>query len=73
MIEKVLTIASLDEDISVQDLVYWWVDLLKMRMAAVQLLRERVFDLPAYPKGFSRWQQMVPYATALGHRQFLRD
>jgi len=46
MIEKVLTIASLDEDMSVQDLVYWLGRPSEERMAAVQLLRERVFDLP---------------------------
>ena len=45
MIEKVLTITSLDEDMSVRDLVYWLGRPSEERMAAVQLLRERVFDL----------------------------
>jgi hypothetical protein len=46
MIEKVLTIASLDEDMSAQDLAYWLSQLSEERLAAVELLRERVFDLP---------------------------
>lgn len=46
MIEKVLTITSLDEDMSVQDLSYWLSRPSEERLATVQLLRERVFDLP---------------------------
>ena len=46
MIEKVLTITSLDEDMSGQDLGYWLSRPSEERLAAVQLLRERVFDLP---------------------------
>ena len=46
MIEKVITIASLDEDTSQQDLAYWLSRPSEERLAAVQLLRERVFDLP---------------------------
>ncbi|MGH9428320.1 MAG: hypothetical protein ACRD2L_18705 [Terriglobia bacterium] len=46
MIEKVLTIKSLDEDSSQQDLSYWLSRPSEERLAAVQLLRERVFDLP---------------------------
>ena len=50
MIEKVVTIASLDEDTSQQDLVYWLNRLSEERLAAVELLRERVFDLPQQSK-----------------------
>jgi len=46
MIEKVLTITSLDEDTSKQDLAYWLSRPSEERLAAVELLRERVFDLP---------------------------
>jgi len=46
MIEKVITIASLDEDTSRQDLAYWLSRPSEERLAAVELLRERVFDLP---------------------------
>ena len=46
MIEKVLTITSLDEDTSQQDLAYWLSRPSEERLAAVELLRERVFDLP---------------------------
>ena len=46
MIEKVITIASLDEDTSQQDLAYWLNRPSEERLAAVELLRERVFDLP---------------------------
>jgi hypothetical protein len=46
MIEKVLTIISLDEDTSQQDLAYWLSRTSEERLAAVELLRERVFDLP---------------------------
>ena len=46
MIERVLTITSLDEDTSQQDLAYWLSRPSEERLAAVQLLRERVFDLP---------------------------
>jgi hypothetical protein len=46
MIEKVLTIISLDEDTSRQDLAYWLSRPSEERLAAVQRLRERVFDLP---------------------------
>jgi hypothetical protein len=46
MIEKVLTITSLDEDTSQQDLAYWLSRPSEERLATVQLLRERVFDLP---------------------------
>ena len=46
MIEKVLTITSLDEDTAQQDLAYWLSRPSEERLAAVELLRERVFDLP---------------------------
>jgi hypothetical protein len=46
MIEKVITIASLDEDTSLRDLAFWLSRSSEERLAAVQLLRERVFDLP---------------------------
>ena len=46
MIERVLTITSLDEDTSQQDLAYWLSRPSEERLAAVELLRERVFDLP---------------------------
>ena len=46
MIEKVLTITSLDEDTSPQDLAYWLSRPSEERLAAVELLRERVFDRP---------------------------
>jgi hypothetical protein len=46
MIEKVITIASLDEDTSQQDLAFWLSRPSEERLAAVELLRERVFDLP---------------------------
>ena len=46
MIEKILTITSLDEDTSQQDLAYWLSRPSEERLATVQLLRERVFDLP---------------------------
>ena len=46
MIEKVLTITSLDEDTSQQDLAYWLSRPSEERLAAVELLRARVFDLP---------------------------
>ena len=46
MIEKVLTITSLEEDTSQQDLAYWLSRPSEERLAAVELLRERVFDLP---------------------------
>ena len=46
MIENVLTITSLDEDTSQQDLAYWLSRPSEERLAAVELLRERVFDLP---------------------------
>ena len=46
MIEKVLTITSLDEDTSQQDVAYWLSRPSEERLAAVELLRERVFDLP---------------------------
>jgi len=46
MIEKVLTITSLDEDTSQQDLAYWLSRPSAERLAAVELLRERLFDLP---------------------------
>ena len=46
MIEKVITIISLDEDTSQQDLAYWLSRPPEERLAAVQRLRERVFDLP---------------------------
>ena len=46
MIEKVLTITLLDEDTSQQDLAYWLSRPSEERLAAVELLRERVFDLP---------------------------
>ena len=45
MIEKVITITSLDEDTSRQDLAYWLSRPAEERLAAVELLRERVFDL----------------------------
>ena len=46
MIEKVLTIRSLDADTSQQDLAYWLSRPSAERLAAVELLRERLFDLP---------------------------
>lgn len=46
MIEKVLTIVSLEEDTSQQDLAYWLSRSSEERLAVVQLLRQRVFDLP---------------------------
>jgi hypothetical protein len=46
MIEKVLTVTSLEEDTSPQDLAYWLSRPSEERLAAVQLLRARVFDLP---------------------------
>lgn len=46
MIEKVLTITSLDQDTSQQDLAYWLSRPSEERLATVQLLRERVFQLP---------------------------
>ena len=46
MIEKVLTITSLDQDTSQQDLAYWLSRPSEERLDTVQLLRERVFDLP---------------------------
>ena len=46
MIEKVLTITSLDQDTSQQDLAYWLSRPSEERLATVQLLRERVFELP---------------------------
>ena len=46
MIEKGLTITSLDEDTSQQDLAYSLSRHSEERLAAVELLRERVFDLP---------------------------
>ena len=46
MIEKVLTITSLDRDTSQQDLAYWLSRPSEERLATVQLLRERVFELP---------------------------
>ena len=46
MIEKVITITSLDEDTSQQDLAYWLSRPSAERLATVELLRQRVFDLP---------------------------
>lgn len=64
MIEKVLTISSLDEDTSQQDLAYWLSRPSEERLAAVELLRERVFDLPQPIERFLEIVERVPLSES---------
>ena len=73
MIEKVLTIASLDEDMSVQDLVYWLGRPSEERLAAVQLLRERVFDLPQPVERILEIEDRVPLKRERSAMRFETD
>ena len=67
MIEKVITIASLDEDTSQQDLAYWLSRPSEERLAAVQLLRERVFDLP------QRMERVLEIAETFATRHWAKE
>jgi hypothetical protein len=64
MIEKVLTITSLDEDTSLQDLRYWLSRPSEERLAAVQLLRERVFELPQPIERILEVAELVPVSKS---------
>jgi hypothetical protein len=46
MIEKVITVATLDYDSASDDLVFWLSQQPEQRLQAVDVLRHRVFDLP---------------------------
>jgi len=46
MIEKVITIVSLQEDNDSRDVAYWLSRPHAERLAAVQILRQRLFDVP---------------------------
>jgi hypothetical protein len=47
VIEKVITVASLEYDSAVDDLAYWLSRPPEERLEAVDLLRRRLFELPA--------------------------
>ena len=64
MIERVLTITSLDEDTSQQDLAYWLSRPSEERLAAVELLRERVFDLPQPIERILEIVERVPWSES---------
>ena len=45
--EKIITVVDLDYDSAADDLAYWLSRPPKERLETVDLLRQRVFDLPA--------------------------
>ena len=47
MIEKVITAASLDDDTAMEDVRFWLSRSPEQRLEAVEMLRQRIFDLPA--------------------------
>jgi hypothetical protein len=47
MIEKILTVKSSEYDSAADDLAYWLSRPPDERLAAVELLRHRVFELPS--------------------------
>ena len=46
MIEKVITVTTLEHDSAMDDLAYWLGRPPEERLAAVDLLRHRFFDIP---------------------------
>ena len=50
MIEKVITVTTLNDDTALDDLRYWLSRPPEERLEAVEVLRQRIFNLPAKMK-----------------------